>query len=54
MKQLAVLPVAQIKDVFQQFAESLTGAAVPNVNGSSSKLPSEAAHLSESPAGSVT
>jgi hypothetical protein len=54
MKQLAVLPVAQIKDVFQKFSESLTGAAVPNVNGSSSKLPSEAAQPSESPAGSVT
>jgi hypothetical protein len=52
VKQLGTLPLAEIKEVFQKFSEALTGAAVPNLSGKPSSLPSEAAQPSESPAGS--
>lgn len=54
MKQLGAIPMAQIKDVFKQFSDTLTGAAVPNVIGKPSSLPSEVSQPLESPVGLAT
>lgn len=54
MKVLGAIPMAEVKDVFQQFSESLTGAVVPNGIGKPSSLPSEVNQPLESPVGLAT
>lgn len=52
MKQLAKVPMANIKDVVAQFMATLQDTAVPKASGGSSKPPSEVEpQASPSPAG---